>query len=176
MHLIQSLTARYCLRQDARSFIELWALSIALAGTVVAIYLSRRHRMADRNQRRVVLTSTAILTCFAALTLALGLAIFRWCYESAAATLGVILPDASGNLDFMSCLNLHALETADGWIVIVVSGIVAIGLLALAMFRLKGRVRRALTFIAGAAALFFAVGNVGLVLFGISWCQSSRLF
>ena len=76
----------------------------------------------------------------------------------------------------MICLSPHAVETIDEWILAVVSFIAAIGLIVLGIFRLKNLLRRALTFAGAAVALVFALANGGLMLFGLAWCQSPRLF
>ena len=176
MDLIHALTARYCIRQDARGFIELWALLVAVAGAAIALLLSLRRRIGDRTYRLVVVIWAGALTCFLALTLGFALTIFRWCYESAAANLGFVAPNAPAHLDMMSCLSMRVLNLVDGWILIVALSIAAIALLVLAIFRLRSLWRRALTFAGVAVALLFAVASGGLKAFGIYWCQSSRLF
>jgi hypothetical protein len=170
------LAARYCIRQDANGFIELWLLSVALAGAAVAILLSTRRGIGDRRQRRIAFFWVGALACFLLFTGGFALTIFRWCYESAAPSLGMVLPNAPGkSLDTMICLSPHALAMIHGWILIVVACVAATGLLVLG-FQLKGAVRRAVSIAGGALALLFAAANGGLMVFSASWCQSGRLF
>jgi hypothetical protein len=174
--LIHGLSARYCIRQDARGFIELWALLIALAGAAIAILLSARQRMADRKYRRAALIWTGVLACFILFTGGVALTTFWWCYQSAAASLGMPPSSSATNIDMKICMSLHAVETIDEWILAVVSFIAAIGLIVLGIFRLKNLLRRALIFAGAAVVLVFALANGGLMLFGLAWCQSPRLF
>lgn len=175
--MIQGLAARYCIRQDARGFIELWGLLVALAAGTSAILLSARRRLGDRKYRLAAVIFAGALGCIILFTGGVAVTIFWWCYESAAASLGMVLPNSFGtNLNTMICLSSHAVETIDQWILIVVSLIVAIGLVVLGIFRYKSVVRRAFTFAGAAVALLFAAANGGLMLFALSWCQSSRLF
>jgi hypothetical protein len=110
------------------------------------------------------------------LTAGVASTIFWWCYQSAAASLGMPPSSSGTNLDMMICLSPHAVETIDEWILAVVSFIAAIGLIVLGIFRLKNLLRRALTFAGAAVVLVFALANDGLMLFGLAWCQSPRLF
>lgn len=176
MDLIHGLSARYCVRQDARGFIELWGLLIALAGAAIAILLSARQRMRDRKYRRAALIWAGILACFILLTGGVALITFWWCYQSAAASLGMPPSSSVTNIDMKICMSSHAVETIDEWILAVVSFIAAIGLIVLGIFRLKNLLGRALTFAGAAVVLVFALANGGLMLFGLAWCQSSRLF
>lgn len=171
MDVIHALSARYCIRQDARGFIELWLLAVLLAGAIVAIWRGIR----DRQRKRMAMFWVAALTCAIVFTCGFGLTIFRWCYESAAPSLGMMVPDAPKGIDAMICFSSHARELIDGWILIVVSCIAAIALLVLG-FRGKGVLRRAVSFAGSGLGLLFATANGGLMLFGVSWCQSSRLF
>jgi hypothetical protein len=85
-------------------------------------------------------------------------------------------PASGTNLDMMICSSSHAVETIDEWILFVLSFIAAIGLVILGIFRIERLARRALTFAGAGVALLFALANGGLMLFGLAWCQSSRLF
>jgi hypothetical protein len=162
--LIHALSAKYCIRQDARGFIELWGLSIALAAAAIAV-------------RREARVWAGLLACLILLTVVVALTIFWWCYQSATATLGMVLPNSYGTfLNTMSCMSTHAVETIDEWILLVLSFIAAIGLVVLGILRLKSLAGRALTFTGAAVALLFAAANGFLILFGLAWCQSSRLF
>ena len=175
MDVIHALAARYCVRQDARGFIELWGLFVGLAGGAVAIALRLRSGIADKTRQRTAWFAFGVLACFLALTGGVAWAIFRWCYESAPASLGMA-SNAPGNVDLKICLTMHALETIDGWMLIVVACLAALGLLVLGIFQSKSVVRRAVSFAGAAAALLFAIASGGLIFFGISWCQSQRLF
>jgi len=162
--LIGGLAAKYCIRQDARGFIELWGLSIAL--TVGAIATLRSSRF-----------FASVLIFFVLAGGGVALATFWSCYESAGPSLGVVLPNSPARgLDAMICLSSHAVENIEGWILLVVSIVVACGLAVLGVLGPKSLTRRALVFAGAAAALLFAIGLGALLLFGISWCQSSRLF
>jgi hypothetical protein len=173
---ITGLAARYCVRQDARGFVELWGLFVALAAAAVAISISLRRGIGNRLRQRTAFFALGALACLILVTCAVAWAILRWCYESAPALLGMA-PNASGTfLNTEICFSLHALEMMDGWILIAASCIVAVVLLALGIFQLESRVRRALWFAGAAVALIFASASAGLVLFGASWCQSQRLF
>lgn len=177
MDLIHGLTARYCARQDARGFIELWGLLIAVAGAAIAILLSARRRIGDRKYRLVAYMSASILACVIFLTGGFALTIFWSCYESAPASLGMVVPNSFGtNLNTMVCVSLHAVETIDEWILTSVFFVASLGLLVMGILRVRSIVRRALAFAGGAVALLFALANGGLMLFGLAWCQSSRLF
>jgi hypothetical protein len=173
---IHGLAARYCIRQDARGFIELWGLLIALAAAETGVLLSAR-RMGDRKHRVWTRIWAAVLGCAILLSGAVALILFRWCYESAAASLGVVLPNTPlANLDMKICMTSHAFETINNWITIVVPVIAAVGLAQLAFLRFSGVAGRVLTFAGAAVALLFAAASGGLMLFGLGWCQSSRLF
>lgn len=169
------MSARYCIRADARGFIELWLVLVALAGGVVAIVRFLRRGIVDPRSRRAALFGVGVLACLILFTAGFAFTIFRWCYESAAPSLGMMVPNAPKGIDAMICLSSHALEMIDGWILIVASCITAAGLLVLG-WQLKGTLRRALSYAGAAAAALFATANGGLMLFGASWCQSQRLF
>jgi hypothetical protein len=148
---------------------------IALAGAAIVILLSARQRVGDRKDRLAAFIWAGALGCVMLFSAGVASTIFWWCYQSAAASLG--MPSSSGtNLNMMICLSPHAVETIDEWILAVVSFIAATGLIILGIFRLKNLLRRALTFAGAAVALVFALANGGLMLFGLAWCQSSRLF
>jgi len=160
--LISGLAARYCIRQDARGFIELWGLVLVLAGAATAT-------------RATWWRGT--LACAILLTGALAAAIFWACAASAPASLGTVAANPYGrNLDAMICVSSHAVETIDEWISIVAAFVVAIGLIALGIFRFRKLPARGFAFAAGAVLLLFAAANGGLLLVGLSWCHSSRLF
>jgi hypothetical protein len=173
--VLHALAARYCVRQDARGFLELWGLSVGLAGGVVAIASRLRRGIPDKTRYRAGWVVLGVLACLLALTGGVAWTLLRWCYESAPAALGMA-SNAPPNVDFKICLAMHALETIDGWVLIVVACLATIGLLVLGIFQSKSAVRRALSFTGAAAALLFAIANGGLILFGVSWCQSQRLF
>ena len=164
MDLIGGLAAKYCIRQDARGFIELWGLSIALTAGAIATLRSSRF-------------FAGVLVLLVLASGAIGSIVFWWCYRSAGPALGVVLPDSPRTgLDAMICLSSHAVENIEGWMLLVVSIVVACGLAVLGVLGPKSLTRRALIFAGAAAALLFTIGLGGLLLFGISWCQSSRLF
>ena len=175
--MIAGLAARYCVRQDARGFIEIWGLVLVLAAAASAILVSARRKAADGRYRRVAYVCAGILACFIVLSGGFALAIFRWCYESAAASLGMVdLSSPTAGLDWKICMSMHAVETLREWIVLVVSCILAAGLIVLGIVRFKRLMSRALA-LAGAAAALLFVAVVGFfMLFGFGWCQSSRLF
>lgn len=175
MDIIHALSARYCTRQDARGFIELWLVAVALVAGAVAIVRSIRRGIPDERRRGSALFGLGVLVCLLLFTGGFAFTIFRWCYESAAPSLGMIVPNAPAGIDAMICLSSHALEMIDGWILIVVSCVAAAALLVLGR-QLKGTLRRALSFAGAAAVALFATANGGLMLFGASWCQSQRLF
>jgi cytochrome bd-type quinol oxidase subunit 2 len=174
--VIHGLALRYCVRQDARGLIALWALLVALTAGAVTLLRSLRRDIGDRTRRRMVVFAFAALACFILLTVGVGGTIFRWCYESAAPSLGLVAPDVPRGIDALVCLSPHAVGMMSGWILIVLACLVSIGLLALGVLRLRGAVRRALAFAGAGVALLFALADVGLMLFSISWCQSQRLF
>lgn len=174
--VIHGLAARYCVRQEARGLVELWALLVALTAGTVALLRSVRRGIGDRTHRRVAISAAAALACFILLTVVVGGTIFRWCYESAAPSLGLVAPDAPRGIDALVCLSPHAVGMMSGWILIVAACLVALGLVALGVLRFKGAARRALAFAGAGAALLFALADGGLMLFSISWCQSQRLF
>jgi cytochrome bd-type quinol oxidase subunit 2 len=174
--VIHGLAARYCVRQDARGIVELWGLLVALTAGTVAILRFVRHGSGDRTRRRVAVSAAAALACFIVLTVGVGGTIFRWCYESAAPSLGFVAPDTPRGIDALVCLSPHAVGMMNGWILIVLTCLVAIGLLALGIVRCKGAARRALAFGGAGAAFLCALAGGGLMLFSISWCQSQRLF
>lgn len=174
MNVIHALAARYCVRQDARGLVELWALLVLLTAGTVALLRSGRRGIGD--QTRVAVFAAASLACFVVLTVGVGGTIFRWCYESAAPSLGLVAPDTPRGIDALVCLSPHAVGMMSGWILIVLACVVTIGLLALGFVRCKGAARRALAFAGAGAAFLFVLAAGGLMLFSISWCQSQRLF
>lgn len=177
MNVIHGLAARYCIRQDVRGFIELWALFLALAGATIALLLAARRHINDRTYRLAALIYAGVLACLTFLTVAFAATIFRWCYESAAASLGMVESNSpTKGLDAMICLSSHALGMMNGWILTVITVAVTIGLLVLAIFRIKRPMGRALAFSGAAVGLVFAFAVGGMMLFSASWCQSSRLF
>jgi hypothetical protein len=149
---------------------------VALAAAAIVILLSARQRIGDRKYRRAARTWTGVLACFILLTGGVALTTFWWCSESAAASLGMPPSSSATNIDMKVCMSMHAVETIDEWILAVVSFIAAIGLIVLGIYRLKNLLRRTLAFAGAAMALIFALANGGLVLFGLAWCQSPRLF
>ena len=177
MDLIHGLAARYCVRQDARGFIELWGFLLALAGAATAILRSARRKADDQTYRRVAYVCAGILACAFLLTGGLGLAIFRWCYESAAASLGMVdVNSPTTGLDWMICMSMHAVETINEWVTLVTACLLAAGSIVLGIFRFKKLAPRILLFTGAVAALLFAWLVVFFMLFGVGWCQSSRLF
>lgn len=175
--VLHSLAARYCIRQDARGFIALWALIVALASATLGLFFAARRRVADRRDRFAAFAFAGALGCLTVLTAAFGLTIFRWCYESAAASLGMTSASPTGKqIDSLICLSPHAVELIGSWILAIVSLVAALALLLVGVFRLRKPLQKALTFGGAAAALLFAMVNVGFMLFSISWCQSPRLF
>jgi hypothetical protein len=165
MDVIHALVARYCIRQDARGLLELWAVLVVLAAAFVALV-----------RRRATRFLTGVFVVFWVLTAGLASTVFLWCFESAAPSLGTVLPSSPKlGLGAMICLNSHALEIIDGWILIVISCIGA-SLLLVLNGRLKSTVGRGLSFAGIAGALLFATANSGLILFSAAWCQSNRLF
>lgn len=163
MDLIAGLAARYCIRQDARGFIELWGLVLVLAAAAVAM--------------RSKPWWAAAFACVILITAAFGAAIFWSCTVSAPASLGMVVANPYGtNLDTMICVSSHAVETIDEWIWIVASFAAATGLIALGILRFRKLLARGLAFAGSAVLLIFAAASGGLLLFGVSWCQSSRLF
>lgn len=176
MDVIHGLAVRYCVRQDARGLVELWALLVALTAGTAALLRSLRRGIEDRTRRSVAVFAFATLAGFIVLSVAVAGTILRWCYESAAPSLGLVAPNTPRGIDALVCLSPHAVGMMSGWILIVLACLVAIGLLALGVLRLKGAVRRALAFAAAGVAFLFALADAGLMLFSISWCQSQRLF
>jgi len=174
--VINGLAARYCVRQDIRGFVELWGLLLGLAGAAFAIFYVARTGVEDRVRRTAAFICAGILTCLMLCTAALWFTIFRWCYLSAAASLGMAPSTPVPGLDAMICLNSNALATINGWILVVVSCVAAIGLLFLGIFRMKRLLSRAISYAGAAVTLLFAVVNGFLIVFGTSWCQSHRLF
>ncbi len=134
-----------------------------------------RRETGDRTHRRIAMLGTGVLACLVVLTVGFAVTVFRWCYLSAAPSLGLVPPDAPHGIDAMICLSTHIVEITNGWILIVAAFVAATGLIALGVFQ-KSAVRRAVSFAGSAAAVLFAVADGGLMLFGVSWCQSQRLF
>lgn len=163
MDVLHAWALRYCVRQDARGFIELWALVVALAAAALSI-------------RRTSSFAAAALACAAVLSAGFGLMVFGWCYESAAPSLGLVVGAPPKNINFMTCIYPHVVETIDGWIAIVLSCVGGVALVLLGISRRKSALHRALSFVGAVAVFLFAIVSVGGLLFGISWCQSSRLF
>lgn len=162
MNPIDSLAARYCVRQDARGFIEAWAFVVALAVLAVGM-------------RRAGALWRGALGCVAILTAAFALAVFRWCQESAAASLGYVAGDVS-NIDAKICYSSHAVETIEGWLAIAAALLAAVGLSILGVRRRKSLVQAGLCVFGALVALFFAIIGCALLVFSLSWCQSHRLF
>lgn len=163
MDVIHALALRYCVRQDARGFVELWALVVTLAAA--ALWIRRASRFA-----------AGALVCLIVLSAGFALIMFRWCYVAAAPSLGLVIGTPPKNINFIVCMYPHVVENIDGWIVIVLSCVATIGLVLLGIAQRKSAPRRVLSFVGAVAAFLFAIANFGLLLFGISWCQSSRLF
>jgi hypothetical protein len=171
------LAARYCLRQDARGFLELLAFLVVLAAAAVATLRSMRRRAADADYRRAASVWAGGLACAFVLSLGVGLTIFRWCAESAGPALGVVLPTSpQSGLDAMICYSMNAVRLIEGWIVVVVAAIAAIGLFAVGVFARRSWVSRAVALAGAVVALLFATASGFLILFSMSWCQSHRLF
>jgi len=161
--VFHALTARYCVRQDARGFIALWAVVVALAA-------------AAAGTRRVSRFAAVALASLIVLSVGFASIVFRWCYESAAPSLGLVVGTPGKGLDAIVCLSPHAVEMIYGWIAIVVSCVAAIGLVLFGISQRKSALRRGLSFGGAVAALLFAAANFAFMLFGIAWCQSQRLF
>ncbi|HEV3092439.1 MAG TPA: hypothetical protein VGX91_13440 [Candidatus Cybelea sp.] len=177
LDIVRSLAARYCLRQDARGFLELLAFLVVLAAAAVATLRSMRRRAADADYRRAASVWAGGLACAFVLSLGVGLTIFRWCAESAGPALGVVLPTSpQSGLDAMICYSMNAVRLIEGWIVVVVAAIAAIGLFAVGVFARRSWVSRAVALAGAVVALLFATASGFLILFSMSWCQSHRLF
>ena len=177
MDPLHVLSAKYCLRQDARGFIELWALLVALAAATVALLGTVRQKTVERARRLASLTGAAIVACLLLLTGAFGATVFRWCYDSAAPSLGFVPPTTPGKgIDTLICLSSHAVATIDGWIVFVAACLLAAGLAIWGIFRLTRPLHRVLAVTGAAITSFAALADGALLLFGVSWCQSQRLF
>jgi len=161
--VLHAWALRYCVRQDARGFIELWALVVALAAAALSI-------------RRASSSAAVALACLVVLSVGFGLITFSWCYEAAAPSLGLVVGAPPKNINFMTCIYPHVVETIDGWIVIVLSCVAGVALVLLGIAQRRSASRRAFSFVSAVAVFLFAIINVGGLLFGISWCQSSRLF
>ena len=160
---IGDLSARYCARQDAHAFLVLWGLLLLLAGSAVA---------AQRFKARFF--SRAILL-FAFLTVALSASIFYGCSMTAASEQGLGSDLPAGTYTFLRCLGWDALSTVLGWTILVVSCIVALGLVVVGIRHRRKAVRIVAPI--GAALLSIVTLLMGLgLLFGFSWCTSERLF
>ena len=155
------LSARYCARQDATAFIELWALLLVLIAAAVV----------TRKRSRVY---SGTLVVFAALTAAYGSSIFYGCSMTAANEQGLGSDLAASTFNILRCLGNDALGTATGWALLVVLCLAAIALLVLGVVRWKA-LTRVLAFAGSAVLLILTFALAFFLVFGFSWCTSQRL-
>lgn len=165
MDSIWGVAARYCVRQDAHTFMWLWGLFLVLAGAGYAL-CGRRAGF-----------GTAVLLFFAFCTAALGFTTFYGCYRWAPYSMGLGTPSISAaSLNAFMCLSQGAFARAVGWTVMVVSCSTAVGLIAWARLRGRNAAIRASSYLGAAFLLLVAIVVGFFVFFVFSWCSSQRLF
>ncbi|MBV8283161.1 MAG: hypothetical protein JO241_06235 [Candidatus Eremiobacteraeota bacterium] len=167
MDVISAVAARYCLRADARAYLELWGLFAALIGCGITV-LVRRQRAA-----RPIAVSLFVL---ALMTAAVTAALFYACHSTAAASHGLVLPTLPANSSWLECITSNASGLAIDWIAIVLSGIAAVALLLAAKFRWTRVWPRIFAGVGAGVLVLFAVAAVLGVLWTSAWCGSNRLF
>lgn len=172
MRVLWLLSAQYCARQNAASFLELWALLLVLClGAAATLFAARR--LAPERQFSVRFCGGALLF-FALLTAIFASLTFYGCSATAANEQGLPTQLPAGVFTALRCLGTDVLSTVQGWVLLVVSSIVAIALLVFGIFRPRVAVRVP----AFAAATLFAILALAggfFLLFGYSWCESQRL-
>lgn len=156
------LSVRYCVRQDATAFLELWALLLALAGAAVAL------RSTARAWSRGLL-------CCAALIAAVGASIIIGCTMTGAADQGQGWDFSPAWYTPLRCMGYDALWSVNNWCSIVIFAIAGIALLQLGIVRRK-TATRVFAFSGSAVLLILTLLSGFFLLFGYSWCSSSRLF
>lgn len=166
------LSAQYCARQDATSFLELWALLLLLCAAAAATLLLARRQ--GTNPNIAVRFCFGVMLLFALLTGLFAASIFYGCSATAANEQGLPSNLAAGAYTFLRCLGTDVLGMVQGWVLLVASTIAAIALAGYATVRRRPAVR--IPAFGGALLLILlAIASGFFLLFGFSWCTSQRL-
>jgi hypothetical protein len=141
--VIPWLSVRYCARQDATGLLELWALTLVLAGAAVAILLAARLKSGRPNHQSATRLLAGGILFFALLTGALALFIIYGCSMTAAGSQGLLSDLPARTLTMLQCLNGDVLATVGAWVLLVGSAIAALQLLVLGIVRRNVAIRAA---------------------------------
>jgi len=156
------VSAQYCARQGATEYLEMWALLLVFAGGAVLT------RKASRGV-------SGAFVGFAVLTGVLGASMFYGCSMTAASEQGMTTDLPHATYTILRCLGYDVRYLTNSWALFAVSCAGAIALLIFGTIRWK-RAARAYAFTGSALLTVAAFVFAFFLLFGFSWCSSSRLF
>lgn len=169
------LSVRYCVRQDAATFLELWAFVVLLAGASVAAFAASSRNAEHPRYPFALRFCAGTLLLFTVLTGILGVSILYGCLWTAASLQGMGTNLPSRTYALLSCLYQAGTDMAHAWMLAVVFFTCAIALLVVGIFRRNAAVR-VVSFLGSPLLLILALASMGGLIFAFSWCTSRRLF